>query len=127
VTPEAYEPWLDDVHAHRVWPHPSTWVFAAYEGSVIVGLAGIEIRTGYAVLKGAYVPPDHRGRGVWSFLFCQRIALLWEMGILHARATVRPMVLDAYLHRGAKAGRHYPREGSTNVTLKVRDAMERCR
>lgn len=60
----------------------SPWqLFAAWEGETLLGWVGLLLRSANsATIRGWYVKPDHRGKGVGSALLDASVQWVWESG-----------------------------------------------
>lgn len=80
--------------ARRLQPQPSGAVFAAFDGTRMVGLAGVQREamrklSHKAFLWGMYTAPEHRGKGVGSRLLRHALAHAWQsLGVLQVNLGV---------------------------------------
>lgn len=120
ATIEDYHPFWDDARRNFLRPDPKTPFYAVRDDEVgtILGLCGLVITGSSAVFKSDYVPPAHRGNGVWHRMFDERMQLCRAAGVTRVRANVTPMILDAYLRRGATIAKRY-KSGITRLWLPV--------
>jgi GNAT superfamily N-acetyltransferase len=120
ATIEDYYPFWDDARRNFLRPDPKTPFYAVCddESGTILGLCGMVITGTSAVFKSDYVPPEHRGKGVWRRMFDERVQLCRAAEVTRVRANVTPMILDAYLRRGATIAKQY-QSGITRLWLSV--------
>ena len=112
-----YYPYWPDVLANTLRPDPKTVFFAARdEKGTILGLCGITMNRDTATFKSAYVPPEHRGKGVWEYMFHARIAASRAAGAKKVRVTATKMITDSWIKRGAWVIKSYP-NGNTMMEL----------
>ena len=79
--------WDDD---GKLW-----WV--ALDGDAVIGVAAATDRGAYVQFCSAYVPPAHRGKGVYRRLLDARLGHFHGRQI---RVTCRPSTADVYARRG---------------------------
>jgi GNAT superfamily N-acetyltransferase len=120
ATIEDYYPYWDDARRNFLRPDPKTPFYAVRDDEVgtILGLCGLVITGTTAVFKSDYVPPEHRGKGVWRRMFDERMQLCRAAEVTRVRANATPMILNAYLRRGAQIAVSY-KSGITRLWLPV--------
>ncbi len=93
----------------------SRYVIAYYEGMPAGCAALAMIGKTRARLFGAFVLPDFRGKGVWTEMYYQRIAMARLAGATVVDAFVRKTIVKSYFKRGFYKKRFFKGLETTHV------------
>ncbi len=96
---------------------PSTELYAAMFGEVVVGMCGIVWYTNHAKAKNDYVKPEYRGRGYYLAMFNWRIERARQRGCRWIGATCTAAALPEWLKHGAIILNRYQRYTKVRLPL----------